>query len=208
MAKYDPMMDEAFHEYAGLRLSRHYLLMEEKDDSDEAAEVEARMEKLWPSFDDKQRQSLSGMGSDLNWILRKYLPAPKGRQTANEVPATDLEELYAARQAIEWHRILHYLRLCTPCFRPASLATERRTAYDAIGLPQYANVFAQAVEYEPVTPVIEIPDLRAGTPFVRLSSRFPSNARPKCSARERQGISEHWRVRSKSGVAADRFALV
>ena len=140
MAELDPTIDATFREYADLQLRRHYLLFQGKEDSPGIAEAEERMEQLWTKLDDVQRRSLSGMASDLNWI-RKGEPPPKGRKTREEVTATEQQELLMAIKSKEWHRILHYLRLCAPSFQAASLARERATAYDAIGFPDYARVF-------------------------------------------------------------------
>ena len=58
------------------------------------------------------------------------------------------KELSAAIKLKEWHRILHYLRLCAPSFQAASLARERGIAYDAIGFPDHARVFeSQAIQF-------------------------------------------------------------
>src|SRR5207247_2140102 len=105
-------------------------------------------EKLWTKLHDVQQRSLRGMASDLSWIRRKGEPPPKGRKTPEEVAATERQELSAAIKSKEWHRILHYLRLCAPAFQAASLAHERAIAYDAIGFPDYARVFAaKAIEF-------------------------------------------------------------
>jgi len=85
------------------------------------------------------------MASDLNWIRRKGEPPPKGRKTPIEVSAQEQQELSTAIKSREWHRILHYLRLCAPAFQAASLARERGIAYEAIGLPGYARVFNEKV---------------------------------------------------------------
>jgi hypothetical protein len=148
MAEFAPTIDAAFREYADLELRCHHLLLDGKEDSLETTEAEDRMEKLWPKLDDVQQRSLRGMASDLSWIRRKGEPPPRGRKTPEEVAATDRQELSAAIKSKEWHRILHYLRLCAPTFQAASLARERAIAYDAIGFPHYARVFdAQAIEF-------------------------------------------------------------
>jgi len=149
MNEFNPKIDEAFREYADLLLRRHYFLLERKEDSDESSLVEARMERIWPQLDAVQQQSLRGMESDLNWIRRKLEPPPRGRKTPADVTATDREELNAAMKSKDWHRVLHYLRLCAPCFRPASIALERGVAYSAIGLPKYANIFkSEAIVFD------------------------------------------------------------
>jgi hypothetical protein len=141
MSEFDPTIDAAFLEYADLELLCHHLLSSGKDETDEMADAEARMETIWGSLDDIQRRSLRGMASDLSWVRRNGEPAPKGRKTPDEVSAADQQELATAIKTRDWHRILHYLRLCAPLFQAASLANERGAAYAAIGLPEYANVF-------------------------------------------------------------------
>ncbi len=154
MSDFDPTIDAAFLEYADLELRCHHLLLDGKEDSLEIGEAEDRLEKLWTQLDDVQQRSLRGMASDLSWIRRKGEPPPKGRKTPEEVAATEQEELLAAIKSKEWHRILHYLRLCAPTFQAASLARERAIAYDAIGFPDYARVFAaQAIEFAGTRPV-------------------------------------------------------
>ena len=64
----------------------------------------------------------------------------KQRRKAREaVTATEQQELVAAIGSKEWHKTLHYLRLCAPVFPIVTLARLRGTAYDAIGLPAYAK---------------------------------------------------------------------
>src|ERR1019366_5247114 len=41
----------------------------------------------------------------------------------------------------EWHKILHYLRLCAPVFPIVTLAYLRARAYEDLGLRSYASVF-------------------------------------------------------------------
>lgn len=145
---FTPKFDAAFREYADLELRCHILLSNGKDGSPEMEEAEARMEELWPQLDDVQQRSLRGMSSDLTWIRAQGKPFPKGRKKPEEVPSTDLQELSAAMKARDHHRVLHYLRLCTPCFPSESLARERAGLYAAIGLPEYARVFeSSAIQF-------------------------------------------------------------
>jgi hypothetical protein len=153
----DPVIDTVFREYADLCLRRHRLLSEGKEDSAEVSEVEGRMDALCPKLDEVQRRSLKGMASDLSWIRRKGEPPPKGRKTPIEVSAQEQQELAAAINSKDWHRILHYLRRCAPAFQAASLARERGIAYEAIGLPDYSRVFREkVVEFAP--PIVFAPD--------------------------------------------------
>jgi hypothetical protein len=145
MKEFDPTIDAVFREYADLELRRHHLLSAGRDNSAEIVEAEERMDTLWPKLDEVQRRNLKSMASDLNWVRRKGEPPPKGRKTAGEVSEQDQQELSAAIRSREWHRILHYLRLCAPAFQAASLARERGIAYEAVGLPGYARVFRDSV---------------------------------------------------------------
>jgi hypothetical protein len=116
----------------------------------EILEAEDRMNELWENLDGTQRRSLSGMGSDLNWVRRKGEPPPKGRKEPKEVTPRERQELLAAMESKDWHRLLHFLRLCAPEFPITALAHLRRRAYDALAFPAYASIFyEQAAEFDP-----------------------------------------------------------
>jgi tetratricopeptide (TPR) repeat protein len=150
MSLFDPTIDAAFREYADLEFRCHHLLLGGKDDAPETSAAEDRREELWEKLDDVQRRSLSGMGSDLNWVRRNGEPPPKGRKAPEEVTPIEQQDLVAAIGRKDWHRVLHYLRLCAPMFPIATLAHLRGSAYDAIGLPKYASVFyGQGLEVDP-----------------------------------------------------------
>src|SRR4051812_40968290 len=112
MPLFDPVMDAVFHEFADLQLRHHFFLVEGKEDAPETVGLEDRMEELWTKLDATQRQSLNGMRSDLNWVRRNGDPAPKGRKSPDEVNETEQQNLVAAIGSRQWHRIMHYLRLC------------------------------------------------------------------------------------------------
>jgi hypothetical protein len=143
MSSFDPKMDAAFRESAELELRCHYLLQEGKADDPEISAAEDRMAVLWEKLDEVQRRSLNGMGSDLNWVRRKGEPPPKGRTRAEEVTAAEQQELAAATGLKQWHKVLHYLRLCAPAYPIAALASLRGRAYEEIGLTAYASVFQE-----------------------------------------------------------------
>jgi hypothetical protein len=148
MDQFDPTIDAAFLEYADLELRCHCLLSAGKEDSVEMADAEDRMEKLWAKLDEVQKRSLRGMASDLGWVRVKGTSPPKGRKTPDEISQTERQELATARGRKDWHRILHFLRLCAPDFSTVALARERGLAYRAIGFSEYAQVFdAQATEF-------------------------------------------------------------
>jgi tetratricopeptide (TPR) repeat protein len=149
MSPFDPTIDTSFLEYADLQLRRQGLLMHAKEQEPEFDQIEDRMTELWEKFDAIQRQSVNGMASDLNWIRRKGQPPPKGRK-ADEVTASERQELLAARVSKEWHRFLHYMRICASVIPAVNLAYLRGNAYDAIGFHTYAAAFYEfAAELAP-----------------------------------------------------------
>src|SRR5262245_56526725 len=125
-------VDETYREYAGLLLRRHHLLLEGKDDDPQTEEVEDRLSVLWEQMDEEQRRSLNGVSSDLNWVRRGGLPAPKAR-TPEAVGPEEQDILAAAKAGSDWHAVLHHLRVCTPVIAPEDLARRRQEAYEAIG---------------------------------------------------------------------------
>src|SRR5487761_2689668 len=143
MSSFDPKIDDGFREYAALQLRRHGLLISGGNEDSEIDQIEDRMTELWEQFDETQRQSANGMGSDLNWIRRKGNPPPQGRK-AEDVTPGERQELIAARQANEWHSFLHYLRICASTIPCVNLAHLRGKAYEAIGFPEYASAFHQS----------------------------------------------------------------
>jgi tetratricopeptide (TPR) repeat protein len=150
MSPFDPKIDATFREYADLELRCHHLLLEGMENAPETVEAESRMEELWENLDETQRRSLSGMGSDLNWVRRKGEPPPNGRKNPEEVTSTERQELMAAMGSKDWHKALHYLRICAPIFPIITLAQGRGKAYDALGFPSYASIFyEQGFEIEP-----------------------------------------------------------
>ena len=149
MSPFDPTIDASFREYADLQLRRNALLTEGKEQDPEFDHIEDRMTELWETLDETQRNSANGMGSDLNWIRRKGLPAPMSRK-AQEVSRAEQDELLAALQSNEWHRLLYYLRVCSPTILAANLAYRRGQAYNAIGFPSYSIGFYElAADLEP-----------------------------------------------------------
>jgi hypothetical protein len=141
MTDFTPKIDAAYREYADKQIRRHFLLVEDKGDSDEADEIEARLAVLWECMDDVQRRALNGIASDLNWLRRRGAPPPKGR-AASEVTEAELHELQAAQDAQDWYAILHHLRVCAPAVPQDLLACSRATCYHKLDLPQIAAAFA------------------------------------------------------------------
>ena len=141
MPSFDPTMDAAFRVSAELELRCHYLLLAGEENSPEILVAEGRMTVLWEKLDEVQRRSLNGMGSDLNWVRRKGEPPPKGRKGPEEVTDAEQQELAAAMSLKEWHKVLHFLRVCAPIFSIVKLAELRGRAYEELGLRVYASVF-------------------------------------------------------------------
>ncbi len=161
MSPFDPKIDNGFREYAALQLRRHGLLMSAGGPETEVDEIEDRMTKLWEEFDERQRQSANGMGSDLNWIRRKGNLPPQGRK-AEEVTPNERQELLTALKTAERHAFLHYLRICASTMFSVNLAYHRGNTYDAIGFPEYASAFHEfAAELDPTNPPLGVNALLA-----------------------------------------------
>jgi hypothetical protein len=138
-----PKVDPLYRAFAELLLRRHRLLLEGNGDDAEIDEVEEGLSALWEKLTEGQRQSLNGVGSDLNWVRRGGSPPPKGRQR-EEVTEEDRRHLAEAESAKDWHAVLHYLRACAPEMDVANLASRRAAAYAGIGLPEYEAVCHEA----------------------------------------------------------------
>jgi len=148
MDAFAPNISKEYTDYAALLLRHHRLLVDGRVDADETAAVEERMTQLWEGLDATQRKSLAGLGSDLNWVRRGALAplAPRPQ----DVSQADLGELARAKEAGEWHKVLHQLRVCTPKVPPAQSAQCRAEAWKAIGQPLIARVFSEyASKLEP-----------------------------------------------------------
>lgn len=135
-----PTVDNLYRRYAELLFHHHRLLCEGRDDDVETDVVEEEMTPLWDRLDPAQRHSLSGLSSDLNWVRRHCQPPPRGKK-AEEVTPQDLEALAKAREDGDWHRLLHFLRLCAPKTPSSELAHWRGKAWAALDFPQLAGLF-------------------------------------------------------------------
>jgi hypothetical protein len=140
MNPFTPTIDERYRQYAELLVRHHQLLSEGKEDADETSAVEDDMSELWERLDDRQRSSLSGLGSDLNWLRREGAPPPRARKS-EDVTAADLEGLTKASQSLDWHGVLHFLRVCAPKMATLELASARTLAWERAGLPHIGKVF-------------------------------------------------------------------
>src|SRR5271154_2569800 len=129
MLSFELTIDAGFREYAELELRCHYLVLEGKENDPETLAAEDRMTFLWEILDATQRYTLRGMGSDLNWVRRKFEAPPKGRKLPAEVSDLEQQELVAAINSKTWYKVLHYLRLCAPVFPVVVLSYLRGRIY-------------------------------------------------------------------------------
>jgi hypothetical protein len=133
-------IDAAFRTYAELLLRRHRCLLERREEDPETGEIEQALSAGWETLDEAQRDSLSGMGSDLNWVRRRGAPPPRGH-AADAVTEEHRRRLAVAESQSDWHAVLHLLRVCAPVLAVEDLARRRSAAYVGIGLSSYAEVF-------------------------------------------------------------------
>jgi hypothetical protein len=133
-----PKVDAGYRKYAELLLRRHTHLMEGRADDADTEQIDEELSALWEQLDESQRRSLSGMGSDLNWVRRHGALPPKARP-AEAVTAEDTRLLTEAEAQKDWHATLHYLRVCAPALAIDDLARRRGAAYVGVGLPGYAD---------------------------------------------------------------------
>lgn len=160
MSLFEPILDATFREYADLEFRRHLLLLEGKEQEPGFDAIEDRMTGLWETLNASQRQSLKGMGSDLNWIRRRALP-PNGRKP-EETTTAERQDLLRTRKENDWHGFLHSLRECAPIIPPSNLAYLRGTAYDAIEFPDFASSFYEhAADLEPANASMGVIAMRA-----------------------------------------------
>lgn len=140
MGSFTPTFDEEYRRYADLLLTHHRLLSEGEDEADETVAVEYEMTELWGRLDAVQRRSLSGLGSDLNWVRRRSSPPPRGRKP-EDVTTQDSQSLDKVTKDSDWHGVLHHLRICGPLIPPFELAHRRAFAWVAVEMPPVAGVF-------------------------------------------------------------------
>jgi tetratricopeptide (TPR) repeat protein len=140
MGPHTPAIDDSYRRYVDLLLRHSRLLAERRDEDAETEAVEEEMTRLWDRLDAVQRHSLSGLGSDLNWVRRGCLPAPNGHRP-EDVSKQDVRAWIEARAQGDWHGLLHYLRVCSPRNPTFGLAFHRALAWQAIGFPQLAGLF-------------------------------------------------------------------
>ncbi|HYH68329.1 MAG TPA: hypothetical protein VD866_26790 [Urbifossiella sp.] len=148
MPDFTPDMSADYLTYIEGQVRRHFLLADGKAQGDEVGEIEDHLSDLWEGLDEVQRQSVKGVGSDLNWIRRRGAPAPKSR-TADDVTQEEMQRLQDAQDAEDWHKSLHFLRVCGPNVPRDLLAYVRATCYFKLNLSQIALLLADlAVELD------------------------------------------------------------
>lgn len=148
MTNYTPKVDDRYRRYAAL-LRQHNDLLTQASAESELDSFECEMTQLWDELEATQQRSLSGLSSDLNWLRRGGELAPRTRSAA-QVSDSDLHDLSQARDAHEWHKLLHYLRLCAARLSPFDVAFLRATAWQVLGFPQLAQTFSGlAAQLEP-----------------------------------------------------------
>src|SRR5262245_46827199 len=113
--------DPNFRAYAMALLRHHDLLSEGKENDVQLEAVEDRMSTLWDKLDEGRRDELRGISSDLNWIRRGYLPAPKGRRK-EDVTQAELDDFQAHNEAGQPLPLLHALRACAPALENGLVA--------------------------------------------------------------------------------------
>lgn len=162
-----PLLDDRYRRYAELLLSHHSLLAGRSNDGDELQAIEDEMTQLWDNLDADQKHSLSGLGSDLNWIRRKGQSAPRATP-ADRVTDGDIQWAINASGRGDWHDALHHLRICGAKLPPAQVARLRSDAWQQLGFPQISQQFASfAAELDrnslPLSLPITIPESAART---------------------------------------------
>jgi tetratricopeptide (TPR) repeat protein len=132
-----PKIDAAYREYADLLFRHHVILVRGRQGGEEMDSVEDEMSAIWAKLDEAQRQSLRGLSSDLNWILRRGGPPPN-EQPRRPVTNAELRELQAAQEAGDWHATLHLLRMYAYAIRPDFAAYIKATCYYKLEFPGVA----------------------------------------------------------------------
>ena len=140
MDSYTPDMNSQYRRYAALLLRQHRLLVPGQEKGSEMDETENELGQVWDTLDPCQRQSLSGLGSDLTWVETHCQPPPRGR-SADAVTEQEYRTLDRAWREGDWHRTLHYLRLCAPGMDDFDVAYLRARLWHMLGFADLARVF-------------------------------------------------------------------
>jgi tetratricopeptide (TPR) repeat protein len=135
--------DRNFRAYALALLRHHNLLSEGKGNDIQIEVVEDRMSAMWGELDEAHRNELRGISSDLNWIRRGFLPAPKGR-SKEDVTRAELDEFQQLNEAGNLLLLLHSVRACAPALDNGLVAFCRARCYVGLGLPEVSEPFLKA----------------------------------------------------------------
>lgn len=136
--------DPNFRAYALALVRYHDLLSEGQDDDLRIETVEESMTALWGALNDEQRCELRGISSDLNWIRRGCLAAPKAR-LKEEISQAELEAFGTHLETASPLTLLQAVRTCSAALEPELIADCRVRCYAALGLPEVAQRFLQAL---------------------------------------------------------------
>jgi len=137
-----------FHLYADDLLRHHSLLIAGIENGVDVEAIETEMSQLWGELEPGERIEIRGMSSDLNWIRRGFLPAPKGRRS-DDVRFEELEELdrlssEAKDDESAVRTLLHTLRLCLPALDPGFAALVFGRCYVGLDLRTFGEPFLKA----------------------------------------------------------------
>ncbi|HUY89252.1 MAG TPA: hypothetical protein VMV10_10995 [Pirellulales bacterium] len=144
-----PVINEAYRIYVRILRRLHQLEVAGQAQSPEAAELESQLEDAWEPLTSDQRESVAGLGSDLNWI-RRGLP-PRGTPK-EKVQSEDLKAVQRAIQANRPREVLWRLRHCAAAMPQAELARLRGDAWAKLGEHETALLFFEhATRLDPTT---------------------------------------------------------
>jgi len=129
-----------FEAYASVLLRHHLLLSKGKDEGPEIEQVADQFADLWPQLDDDQKRRARGLSSDLNWVRRGGVQAPKAK-TREQVTPEELREFYQLNEAQDFERLLPALRVCAAVIPPTFVAFVRGNCYSHLGLDSIGNLF-------------------------------------------------------------------
>jgi len=137
-----------FQLYADDLLRHHSLLITELESGAALEAIENEMSQLWGELEPDERIEIRKMSSDLNWIRRGFLQAPKGRRS-DDVRIEELEELdrlsaEAQDDKSEIRKLLATLRLCLPALDPGFAALGFGRCYIGLDLRSFGEPFLKA----------------------------------------------------------------
>jgi hypothetical protein len=145
-----PLIDAAYERYARCVRALHALFMGGKGESDEADALRDQMDEPWEALTEAQRELVSGLTADLNWIRRE----PKRPNVARDSVLTEaLPKLVAALGAGDWRSVLETLREAAPDLARSKVAELRGRAWHALGDHDSARLFLEHARSPKPVPV-------------------------------------------------------